>query len=122
MKCAFLWPVVRSLCPASLGTVLQWCGLGINLRQARKLILGASPNTKTRLFSFNGTQSRAFIALFSSHNTLRSHLHLMGLTISPCGIRCGAKDKRSAYILCESEDLASLRQTYPGSFFLEPEY
>ena len=34
---------------------------------------------------------------------------------------CGVKEETSAHILCECEALASLRHTYLGSFFLEPE-
>ena len=45
----------------------------------------------------------------------------MGLSDSPLCRRCGAEDETSAHILCESEALASLRHTYLGSFFLEPE-
>jgi len=54
------------------------------------------------------------IGLLTGHNTLRRHLHLMGL-------RCGAKDETSANILCECEALGSLRHVYLGSFILEPE-
>jgi len=45
----------------------------------------------------------------------------MGLSDSPLCRRCGAEDATSAHILCECEDLASLRHAYLGSFFLEPE-
>ena len=122
MRYAFLWPVYRSLCLASLVIVWQWCGLGTNQRQAWKRILGASLNTKTRLLSFNRTHSKVVIGLRTRHNTLRRHLHLMGLTVSLFCRRCGAEDENSAHILCECEALASLRHTHPGSFFLDPEY
>jgi hypothetical protein len=42
----------------------------------------------------------------------------MGLTGSPL---CGAEDGTFAHILCECEVLASLRQVYLSSFFLDPE-
>jgi len=45
----------------------------------------------------------------------------MGLSDSPLCRRCGAEDETSVHILCECEALASLRHTYLGSFFLEPE-
>ena len=45
----------------------------------------------------------------------------MGLSDSPLWRRCGAEDETSAHILCECEGLASLEQTYLGSFFLDPE-
>jgi len=35
--------------------------------------------------------------------------------------RCGAEKETSAHILCECEVLASLRNAYLGSFFLDPE-
>ena len=90
-------------------------------RQPRELTSGPSPEAKTRLLSFNRTQSRVVIGLLTGHNTLSRHLHLMGLTNSPLCRRCGAKDETSAHILCECEALASLRHVYLGSFFLEPE-
>jgi len=65
--------------------------------------------------------SRAVTGLLTGHNTLRRHLHLMGLSDSPLCRRCGAKDETSAHILCECEALASLRHAYLGSFFSEPE-
>jgi hypothetical protein len=45
-------------------------------RQARKLISGPSPTTKTGLLSFNRTHSRSVLGLLTGHNTLRRHLHL----------------------------------------------
>jgi len=71
--------------------------------------------------SFNRTQSRAVTGLLTGHNTLRRHLHLLGLLGSPLCRRCGAEDETSAHILCECEALASLRHAHLGSFFLEPE-
>ena len=45
----------------------------------------------------------------------------MGLSDSPLCRRCGAEDETSAHILCECEALVSLRHTYLGYFFLDPE-
>jgi len=59
--------------------------------------------------------------LLTGHNTLRRHLHLLGLSDSPLCRRCGAEEGNSAHILCEREALASLRHAYLGPFFLEPE-
>jgi hypothetical protein len=70
--------------------------------------------------SFNRAQSRVVIGLLTGHNTLRRHLHLLGLEDSPLCRRCGVEET-SAHILCECEALASLRHAYLGSFFLEPE-
>jgi hypothetical protein len=59
--------------------------------------------------------------LLTGHNTLRRHLHLIGLSDSPLCRRCGAEDERSAHILCECEALVSHRHVYLGSSFLEQE-
>jgi len=45
----------------------------------------------------------------------------MGLINSPLHRRCGLEDETSAHILCNCEDLVSLRHVYMGSFFLDPE-
>jgi hypothetical protein len=79
--------------------------------------------------SFNRTHSRAVVSLLTGHNTLRRHLHLLGLADGPlcrrCGVvlcrRCGVEEETSAHNLCECDALASLRQAHVGSFFLEPE-
>ena len=82
----------------------------------RELISGPNPATGARLLSLNRTQSRVVIVLLTGHNTLRRHLHFMGLTNSPLCRRCEAKEKTSAHILCDCEVLASLRHAYLGSF------
>jgi len=71
--------------------------------------------------SFNRTQSRAVTSFLTGHNTLRRHLHLLGLLDSPLYRRCGAEEETLAHIFCECEALASLRHVYLGSFFLEPQ-
>jgi len=70
--------------------------------------------------SFNRTQSRAVIVLFTGHNTLRQYLYLLGLQDSLLCRKCGVIEKTSAHILCECEALASLRHAHLGFFFLEP--
>jgi ribonuclease HI len=97
-----------------------WRNLGA-LQQARELISGPDPGTKAKFMSFNRTQSRTVVGLLTGHNTLRRHLHQLGLVESPLCSRCGGKEETSAHILCECEALASLRQVHLGSFFLEPE-
>jgi hypothetical protein len=69
---------------------------------------------------FNSTQSRAGTGLLTGHNTLRRHLHLMGLSDSVLRRMCGAEDETSAHIFCECEALASFTHVYLGSS-LEPE-
>ena len=69
--------------------------------------------------SFNRTQSRAVIGLLIGHNTLRRHLHVMGLSNNPTHRKCGTAEEASAHILGECEVLALLRHVYLGSFFLD---
>jgi hypothetical protein len=71
--------------------------------------------------SFNGTQSRVVFGLLTGHNTLRRHLHIMGLCNDPKCRKCCTEEETSIHILFECEVLASLRHVYLGSFFLEPE-
>ena len=96
-------------------------GLGDTQRQAPELISGPCLGAKAKFLSFNRTQSKTVTGLLTGHNTLRRHLHLMGLSDSPLCRRCGAEDETSAHIVCECETLSSLRYAYVGSFFLEPE-
>jgi len=98
----------------------RWRGLSSAQGQARELISGPSPAAETKLFSFIRTQSRAVVGLLTRHNTLRRHLHLKGQTNIPLSRRCGEEEETSAHILCECEDLASLKHEYLG-FFLDPE-
>jgi hypothetical protein len=52
---------------------------------------------------------------------LKRHLYEMRLSNNPTCRKCGAEEDTSVHILCECEALASLRRTYLGSFFLDPE-
>jgi hypothetical protein len=99
----------------------NWHDLANTLRQARELISGPCPGTRTKFLSFDRNQSRVVTGLLTGHNTLRRHLHLMGLLDSPLCRKYGVKEESSAHILCECEALAALRCRYLGSFFLEPE-
>jgi hypothetical protein len=63
----------------------------------------------------------AVICLLTGLNTLRRHLHVMGLSNSPTCRKCGTEEETSVHILCECEALASLRHMHLGSFFLDPE-
>jgi hypothetical protein len=98
----------------------RWQGLKSIQTQAQELISDPSPTAKTKLLSFNKTQSRVITSLLTGHNILRRHLHLIGLTNSPLCRRCEEEDETSAHILCECEALVSLRHVYLGSFFLDP--
>ena len=73
-----------------------------------------------QLLSFNRTQTRVVIGLLTGHNTLRRHLHIMGLCNDPMCWKC-TEEETSVHILCECEALASLRHAYLGSFSLDPE-
>jgi hypothetical protein len=97
-----------------------WRGPCNTQRQARELISSHDLAMGAQLLSFNRTQSRAVIGLLTRHNTLRRHLHTMGLSDNPTCRKCGTKEETSVHILCECEALASLRHIHLGSFFLDP--
>jgi hypothetical protein len=99
----------------------MWGGPCSTQRQARKLISGPSPATKTRLLSFNRTKSRAVTGLLTGQNTLRRYVYVMELSNNPTYRKCGTEEETSVHILCECEALTSLRHVYMGSFFLDPE-
>jgi len=90
-------------------------------RQARELISGPNLATGARLLSFNRTQSRAVFGLLTGHNTLRRHVHVMGLSNNVTYRKCGTEEETSVHILGECEALASLRHMYLGSSFLDSE-
>jgi len=71
--------------------------------------------------TFNRVQSRVVTGLLTGHNTLRRHLHLLGLLASPLCTKCWLREETSAHILCDSDALVSLKHAYLGSFYLEPE-
>ena len=109
-----------------------WRGPCSAQRQARELLSCPGLATGTWLLSFNRTQTRAVIGLLTTqtraviglltrHNTLRRHLHVMGLNDNPICRKCGTEEETSVHILCKCEALASLRHTCLGSFFLDPE-
>ena len=99
----------------------KWRVLSITYRKDQKLISGPSTTAKVRLLFFNRTKSRVVTGLLTGHNTLRRHLHLMALTISPLCRWCGVKEETSAHVLCDCEASASARHVYLGSFYLGPE-
>jgi len=65
--------------------MVMWWGLISTQRQAQKMISDSTLTAKNRILSFNRTQSRVVTCLLTGHNTLRSHLYLMGLTNSYAG-------------------------------------
>ena len=101
--------------------IALWRGPCNTQRQAGELIPGPDLATGARLLSFNGTQTKVVISLLTGHNTLRRHLCIMGLGDNPICGRCGTEEENSVHNLSECEALASLRHTYLGSSFLDPE-
>jgi len=83
--------------------LVWWRCLGSTLRETRELISEPCLGAQARVLSFNGTESRDITGLLTGHNTLRRHLHLMGLSDSPMCRRCGAEDETTAYIICKCE-------------------
>ena len=76
-----------------------WRGFCNTQRQAREFISGSCPGAKARYLSFNRTQSRVVTSFLIGHNTVRRHLHLMGLSDTPFCRRSGAEDETSAFSL-----------------------
>ena len=119
-----LWAITRVsyCCSKYHRTVNLYISLiPFTLSTVRELISGPSLGTRAKFLTFNRIQSRAVTGLLMGHNTLRRHLHLVGLLDSPLCRKCGVREETSAHILCECEALASLRHVYLGTFFLEPE-
>jgi hypothetical protein len=96
-----------------------WHGPCGTQRQARELISGPHLVIGARLLSFNRTQSRVVIGLLTGHNTLRRHLHVMGISNDPPCRKCGTEEETSVHILFGCEALASLRHRY-GFLLFEP--
>jgi hypothetical protein len=99
----------------------MWRGPCSTQRQATELISGPNLATRARLLSFNRTQSKIVNGLLTGHSTLRRHLYVMGLSSTPICRKCCTEDETSVHVLCACEALASLRHSYLGSFFLDPE-
>ena len=100
--------------------LVMWHSLSSNQRHPQTLISGPSPTTKTRFLYFNMTQSWVVIGLLTGHNTLRRHLHIMGLTNSPLCRRCGADKKTSAHIFVRVPSLGFTQTYLSGLLFLGP--
>ena len=66
-----------------------WRGPCSTQRHARELISGPDLALGARLLSFNRTQTRVVAGLLTGHNTLRGHLHIMGLCNDPMCRKCG---------------------------------
>jgi hypothetical protein len=99
----------------------MWLGPYCIQRQAWELISGPDLATRVQLLSSIRTQSRVVTGLCTRHKTQKRHLYVMGLSNTPTCLKCGTEEETSVHILCECEDLASLRHTSLGSFFLDPE-
>ena len=70
-----------------------WRDLGDTQRQAHEFISGPSLGTRAKFMTFNRTQSRAITGLLTGRNTLRRHLHLLGLLDSPLCRKCGVGEE-----------------------------
>ena len=101
--------------------LVMWRGPCSTRRQARELISRPDLATRARLLSFNRARSRFVIGLLTGHKTVRRHLYVMGLSDNPICRKCGTERETSVHVLCACEALASLRHSYLGSFFLDPE-
>jgi hypothetical protein len=111
---------ILAIYDTKLASILNCCSWR-HPKTARELISGPCLGAKATFLSVNRTQSRAVTGLLTGHNTLRGHLHLLGLLDTPLCRRCGVKEETSAHIHCACGALASFRPMHLGSFFLELE-
>jgi hypothetical protein len=79
-----------------------WRGPYSTQRQAQELISGHNLATGAWFWSFNRTQTRAAVGLLTGHNTLRKHLHVMGLSNNPTCRKCCTVRRKSQCIFCAS--------------------
>jgi hypothetical protein len=82
--------------------------------QAMEMISGPNLATEARLLSFNRTQARAVIGLLTGHNTLRRHLHIMGLSNNPISKKCGTEEETSVHVLRECEPQSGIHIWVPS--------
>ena len=59
----------------------------------KSLSRGPSLGVRVKLMTFNWSQSRAVTGLLTGHNTLKKHLHLLGVHDSPCVGNVGRRRK-----------------------------
>jgi len=83
--------------------MVLWHILNSTQRQAQEFVSSPSPAAKSKLLSFDRTQSRVVTGLLTGCNTLRRHLYIIRLINSPMCRRCGAEEETSAHILGECE-------------------
>ena len=91
------------------------CAINLRFKKIKGKILYTYKD-KTRLLSFDRTQSRVVTGLLTGHNTLRRILYIMGLMDSPL-----CRGENLSPCLCECEALVACRHAYLGSSFLDPE-
>jgi hypothetical protein len=73
-------------------------GLGVTQREGRRLISGLSLGAKAMFLSCNTTQSRAVTGLLTGHNTLKRHLHLLGLSVHCVGVEQRMKPRPIMFV------------------------
>jgi hypothetical protein len=74
--------------------------------------MGFNSVFKGLILSFNRMQSRV-IGLLTGQNTMRKHLYILGLMVSPW-FRSYRPEETSAHVLWECEALATLSLTFLG--------
>ncbi|CAH1969569.1 unnamed protein product [Acanthoscelides obtectus] len=92
----------------------KWRSITRNLRQARELIEGPSAKDERFCLSLDRANLRLLVGLLSGHNTLRRHLHVMGVAEDPLCERCGVEEETSALVLCRCEALNYTGVNYFG--------
>jgi len=101
--------------------VTLWLGLNSTQKQAQEFILGPNLAAKPRLLSFNRIQSRVIKGLLTGCSNPRRHFYKMVQIESLFFKKCEPEEETSAQVMCKCEALATLKHTYMGFFFLDPE-
>jgi len=115
--CYHMYTILHYLPPVSLYNL--WCG-PCSRDRPENWFLALTWLQGSNYCPLIGHDPGVVIGLLSGHNTLRRHLYIMGLGNNPTCRKCSTEEVTSVHILCECEDLASLRHTHLGSFFLGP--
>jgi hypothetical protein len=71
----------------------------LSTHRSSKWFLGPNRATKAQLLSYNRTQSRAVIGLFTGYNTLSRHLYVMWLSNNPTCEKCGTEGGTSVHLV-----------------------
>jgi hypothetical protein len=100
--------------------LLRWKGMSVSQHLAHNLNQGHHIGNKTIVLSLSRVKIRSVTAFLISHNTLRRHLHVMGLVADPTCRFCGLDGESSNHVPGYWEALAERRFFTLGDQRLDP--